>query len=114
MECVFFSGKKINSKLLFTTEENMIYKKKSFYKGVIKFECWRSDCKARVNYMPDGTCIPAKHSPAHNHSHQKDDYKMLCALNKIKKETANIAGVLGGELSAISGVRTAFRNVAKV
>lgn len=113
MECVFFAGKKVDSKLLFLNNEKMIYKKKSVYKEVVKYECWRDGCKARINYMPDGKCVYAKKFVPHNHDHDEDEYKKLCALNDIKKESASISGTLGAERNAISSVRTAFRNVSE-
>lgn len=113
MECVFFSGKKVNSNLLFVKEEKMIYKKKSTYKDVVKFQCWRAGCPARVNYMPNGTCMMPQKFVPHNHDHEEEEYRKLNALNKIKEESAKISGTLGVEPNAISSVRTAFRNVSE-
>lgn len=113
MECIFFAGKKKDSKLLFVPEQKMIYRKKSVYKEVVKYECWHENCKARVNLMPNGFCDLAKNYVNHNHEEEENIYKELCALNEIKAESGNIAATLGGEQNAISSVRTAFRNVTQ-
>lgn len=113
MKWASFAGRKFDSKLLFVSNEIMIYKKKSAYKVVVKYECWRAGCKARVNYVPDGKCVYVKKIVPHNHGKDEDEYKKLCALNEIKKESACISGTLGAEPNAISSVRTAFRNVSE-
>lgn len=96
---IFYWKKKRNSKLLFVPEQKMIYRKKSVYKEIVKYECWHENCKARVNVMPN--------------DEEENIYKELCVLNEIKAESGNIAGTLGGEQNAISSVRTAFWNATQ-
>lgn len=108
MECIIFTGKKTNYKLLFVNEQKMIYKKKSTYNGVVKYVCWINSCKSRVNLMPYGKCVTAKNYVEHNHEHQEDAFKELNVLNKIKSDCVDVAGTLCGEKSATSSIRKAF------
>lgn len=110
MDCELFVGKKVNNELLYVYDQKMIYKKKSKYKDVFKYECWLKSCKARVMLMPDGKCLLAKKYVEHNHDHQEKEFKEMCVLNKIKSDCVNVAGTICGGQNAVSSIRMAFEN----
>lgn len=108
-----FSGNRRNSELLYVIEQKMIFKKKSVYNNIIKYECRQKSCKSRINLLADGTCILAKKYVEHNHPDEEVAYKELKALNKIKLDCQDAAGALGGNTTAMSSIRSAFRKTCE-
>lgn len=109
MNCEIFVGEKRNNKLLYVYEQKMIYKKKSTYKDIVKYECRNKNCKARLNLIPDGTCVGALHYVDHNHENEEKAFNEMKVLNKIKSDCIDIAETLGSETNGLSSVRKAFR-----
>lgn len=91
----------------------MLYMKKSVYKGVVKYECRKTNCKARINLLPNATCVLAKKYVEHNHEHEEDAYRELKALNSIKRDCKDMAGALGGTKTNLSTIRNAFRKTCE-
>lgn len=87
--------------------------KKSTYKNIIKFECWRKKCPARINYFLDGTCVFTKENVPHHHCHEEEKYKELCVLNDINEEIVYILRTLGGQPNAMSSVKAELRNISQ-
>lgn len=109
MEFEILSGKRRNSKLLYSFSEKQIYAKKSIYNNKVFFDCYNKKCKSRV-YLLNGECLKAKNFKEHEHSDQKELYEELKALNKIKAKCLE-SGKSLGEVNALSGIRESFRSV---
>lgn len=91
----------------------MIYKLKSVYNNVAKYECRQKTCKSRVNMLPDGICVKTKKYVEHNHEDEESAYKELKALNQIKRDCQDVAGALGGDRTAMSSIRASFRKTCE-
>lgn len=106
-------GSRRNSELLYITEQKMLYRKKSEYKGVTKYQCRQKSCKSRVNLLSDGSCVLSKGYVDHNHGDEETTYRELKALNLIKQDCQDMAETLGGTKTNISTIRKAFRRTCE-
>ena len=113
MEYQIVNGKRQTSKLLYIIEEKQLYQVKSKRDSKVYCICYKkNNCKSRV-VLNNGLCEKIKNTPQHNHSENAEAlYNELKVLNKIKEECVAASGVIG-DVNAISGIRSAFRNVVR-
>lgn len=113
MNFEIISGNRRSSELLYVIDQKIIFRKKSVYKDIIKYECRQKMCKSRVSVLADGSCVRAKKYVDHNHENEEAAYKELKALNKIKKDCLDAATILGSEMTAMSSIRASFRKTCE-
>lgn len=63
--------------------------------------------------MENEKCYLAKKYIEHNHDNEEEYYKELKVLNQIKTDCEGIGSVLGGNRTAISTIRSSFRNACE-
>lgn len=108
MEFKILSGKRRNSKLLYSVTEQQLYARKSIYKNKVFYNCYTKDCKSRV-FVMDGVCLKYTDFVEHNHSDQKALYEEIVALNAIKNKCLDVGSL--GEVNALTSIRESFRSV---
>lgn len=90
----FIQGERRGSKLLYTTEEKQLYRKKDSYKGKENFECIEKECSRRIFLDQSGNCFKCKNFEKHLHGSQEAKYSKLKFMNVIKEECAKPANIV--------------------
>ena len=84
-------GKRANSEILYSKEEQQFYvKKKKLANGIVSLVCRTDGCNNHCYLDKEkNTCtLPVPYVP-HSHPTGKEEYEKLCVLNKIKSDCAN-------------------------
>lgn len=84
-------GKRTNSEILYSKEEQQFYvKKKKLANGVISLVCRADGCNNHcyLDLQRNICSLPVPYVP-HNHATKEEQFKRLCVLNKIKSDCSN-------------------------
>lgn len=101
-------GKRINSKLLYVTEEKQLYSKKTIKKEKYFYACYVKTCKARV-FLESEVCYKVKDFIDHNHETQEDTYRELKIMNNMKTSCMEIHQD-STEPSVLGSIRKIFQS----
>ena len=74
---LFFTGRRKNSKLLYSIDEQQLYYKKNALKKYTTFSCTEKKCDAQIQMFSDGECRKPMKCSNHNHAQKEDEYKYL-------------------------------------
>lgn len=106
---ILMPGKRKNSELLYSIDEEQFYKKnKTLKNGNISMACHHNNCNRHV-YLNKikGECVYQVPYTAHNHSPEKKKFETLTVLNSIKAECSK-PEVLSKGTSKTSVVKSIF------
>lgn len=92
LEYKITAGKRRNSKLLFTLDEEQYYAFNSKNKNCDAYKC--IDCDNRVHLRQDGMCIQKERYYVHRHQKKGNLHLKLNVLNEIKDKCADITSLI--------------------
>lgn len=98
----FITGDRINSKLLFTTDEKHIYRFNAEGKCGNTYLCKK--CNSRVVVRKDKMCIQYEKYFRHNHEKEEQKHKELNVLNIIKQKCADISTLMNGKKQSVHDI----------
>lgn len=82
-------GPRLNSELLYTTEEKQLYKKnKKNAAGHMGYTCRVDKCDARVYRRPNGEVYYSEHFEGHRHPNAEETQQEMQLKNEIKEDCA--------------------------
>lgn len=104
------AGRRANSCLLYSLDENQFYKKnKKLKSGLVSHVCRHENCHRHVYFNPlTNDCIYQVPYEAHNHSDCVEEFDRLGTLNKMKAECATPQSVADSTESKTSVVKSIF------
>lgn len=105
-EFEFVSGKRSNSRLIYTTEEKQLYRvNRKLVDGSVAYLCRVEKCSVRI-YLKNERVFG--YSPINEHSHgdQAKDKFNFQIYNEIKKDCMNIDSISNStnQISAVHGI----------
>lgn len=81
----FVVGSRINSKLLYTIDENQFYRFNKNNKNGAAYLCAEDSCKSRVHIRKENLCIQQEKYYEHKHETKEKKYKELCVKYRQTK-----------------------------
>lgn len=106
------AGRRKNSKLLYTTAEQYLYKLHNKSKTVVQYDCYEKTCDAKVYVsVANNLCFKRATNHTHNHNNAAQLLLEMNVSNKVKQGVSN-AAMLAANIGATGSgsVRAIYQN----
>lgn len=98
----FTTGRRFNSKLIYTLEEKQLYRfNKNINIGSV-YLC--SSCKCRVKLYENGNLFQEKRYSKHSHGTKENEYTELVIVNKIKEKCSDIKTMINERKQSVRDI----------
>lgn len=107
---VFITGKRKNSKMLYSVGEQQLYYKKNVLKNYTVFVCCEKTCGAQLELLPIGKCRKSKKFNGHNHGGKSEEFQLLKMRERLVEDATNITNLASGS-NSMKDLHDIYRDV---
>lgn len=89
IEFVYTVGKRVDSRLVYTTADGQLFKKYRDSSGVVHYNCYKKKtigCTAKI-FINNGVCKRTKDFENHSHANQREEYETFKSEHQMKRRS---------------------------